>query len=638
MTSVGGRGYKKTSSLSDFLSIELPELIVETQYRNWLGRWEPTAPGEPGIFASSFEIEEEPRPFVAYRAAAAAAAAAPTAARTTSQGSVASSTAGLEELRCDPAWLETLLYPKDAASARGSHFGPRVDPTTDEEGWIYASSGKRLEVKRQGGRAAWRYGDKYRRRWWCRGLPQVDAPEASNELSGDHRSKAMGSFAEVFHEVYGSRSLAEKSMALSPISSMRRKLKDDANYKQLCARLPPWTDSETLGEFCVAALYTRAAYGFTGRTGKFDSLTSGGMIFSVQKAVFDYAEHVDDESNAHAFIDMMALPSDSVICAQWRAQGPFRPAFVAARDHEMRWIVVAVRGTLSLKDILTDVAAKQVDFLDGRAHEGFVHCADFLEERLVDVLSAELRQHPGYRIVFCGHSMGGAVGAMVAARLRKTKEWAQDCISFGIGTPGVLSASVGERLASEQAVFTAVNGQDWAPRVSLSSANELIDDLCNLSVVRSTFRMFSGSDTPEAKPPDMLNEQVPPGAILQIVRGNSREEPPRLLQAHGIDYRNSVPIFPDVEAHLPIGYVRGLFAGFQSFAKMFLRSKGISGGVAVHEPPRVEAVFAALRRIASDSGAGFQQNTNNSSAGWAALPETPDDGRELVAAWLKACR
>ena len=38
---------------------------------------------------------------------------------------------------------------------------------------------------------------------------------------------------------------------------------------------------------------------------------------------------------------------------------------MVARDHDLHWIVVAVRGTLSQNDILTDCAVSSVPFLGG---------------------------------------------------------------------------------------------------------------------------------------------------------------------------------------------------------------------------------------------------------------------------------
>ena len=135
--------------------------------------------------------------------------------------------------------------------------------------------------------------------------------------------------------------------------------------------------------------------------------------------------------------------------------------------------MVSVRGTLSLKDILTDCAVNSVPFLEGRLcqvcaaaascrlgaavclrHSSRGLCQNISEaaggpscscsfdyiyispticyfcQEIEDVLRKEMAAHKDYRLVFCGHSMGGAVSAMCVAMLRdkarrvsKSKGW-----------------------------------------------------------------------------------------------------------------------------------------------------------------------------------------------------------------------
>ncbi|CAE7305342.1 DAGLB [Symbiodinium sp. CCMP2592] len=373
----------------------------------------------------------------------------------------------------------------------------------------------------------------------------------------------------------------------------------------------------------LAAVYSRAAYAYTGRRGLFDSVTqgaflvqlacgvsamlmhgllcpveairklespcilytilvlnarwAGAMVFSLHRAAFDYAEHVDDASNElgpscfmcaysrsqgrskeAAFLDMMCLAPEDLVCAQWRSLGP---AFAVARDHVLKWIVVAVRGTLSLKDILTDCAVNSVPFLEGTAHEGFVKTSQKLLEEIEELLRKEMQAHQGYRLVFCGHSMGGAVSAMCVAMLRdkaakdvaRYGQWASQCCAYGIGTPAVLSRNICERLAQSRAAFVVVNAQDWSPRASVSSVSELLDDLVELSLARTMMRMATGAGQELRRPEPEQLEQLPPGVMLQIVPGQDQS----LLKASSTDYRHSMPAWPDVAAHIPLAYVEG---------------------------------------------------------------------------------
>mmetsp|Transcript_116992 Transcript_116992/g.251526 ORF Transcript_116992/g.251526 Transcript_116992/m.251526 type:complete len:472 (-) Transcript_116992:123-1538(-) len=440
----------------------------------------------------------------------------------------------------------------------------------------------------------------------------------------DH-TKVMSSLNEAILRVFGQRSLQD--IPLDPTAALRRSQKDKQRYQEMREQLPPWTDVGVLGAHCVAAIYSRAAYGHVARLGKFDSVASGGMVFSVEKIKFNM-DDVDDASNRMAFLDMLALSDADIVCAQWKTNGPFCPVHVVARDHTMKWIVVAVRGTLSTKDILTDMAVNHIDFLEGTAHEGFVTAMKRLVSVLKDILQEELRAHPGYRLVLCGHSMGGAIAALGAAHLRKEAPWAADCVAYGIGTPAVLSRNIGERLARERAVFTCVNGRDWSPRSSTSNVVELMDDLCELGLMRSALRAATGGQVAAAKVEDARKEQLPPGSILQIVPLEGKS--PLLLAAEPKTYRHAMSVWPDVEAHIPIFHIKELLPGFAEALRGAgagpdgdLATWSIAGQVA-DRAPLEQAALEALRRL-SLAGWGRQRQTSG-------LPPWPDAVRELVTA------
>ena len=298
---------------------------------------------------------------------------------------------------------------------------------------MYASKVDRFEEPRSGGRAGHRYGDHVRRRWWGRGLSHQPA-QGEAAPRGPDISEVSDSMLTALRAALGQRSFSQ--IPLDPIAAVRRSQRDTAKYNELCQRLPLWDDADIIGELCVAALYMRAAYGYAARAGMIDSVRAGAMTFSLQKVVFNVADDVDDFSNSQAFTNMMGLCSADVARASWKTRGPFQAAHVVARDHEMQWIVVAIRGTLSFQDILTDAAAQSVRFLDGFVHEGVAKTAQFVADSLHDLLAHEMQAWPGYRLVLCGHSLGGAVATIVAAKLREQAAWAKTCIAYGIGTPG----------------------------------------------------------------------------------------------------------------------------------------------------------------------------------------------------------
>ncbi|CAK9106252.1 unnamed protein product [Durusdinium trenchii] len=253
--------------------------------------------------------------------------------------------------------------------------------------------------------------------------------------------------------------------------------------------------------------------------------------------------------------------------------------------------------------------------LAGTAHEGFSKTAQKLLKDIEPLLKEELAANPAYQLVFCGHSMGGALGAMCVAILRakaripetcEAYAWARGCRAYGIGTPAVLSRNLGEALAADKAVITAVNAQDWSPRASLSNATELLDDLCQLSVARTVARLVSGSGYASRGPEQPEVEQLPPGILLQIVPGQET----KLLQATVTDYRHSFPAWPDVAAHIPLAYVEGLASGLQKYIAADLT-------LSFCQQPALQA----LRRVMTSSASACDK---------AKLPPEPDKARQVV--------
>ena len=115
--------------------------------------------------------------------------------------------------------------------------------------------------------------------------------------------------------------------------------------------------------------------------------------------------------------------------------------------HATESVVLAVRGTGSFKDVVTDVMADEVmlrsrmlgsnmmipkvPFLGGFAHRGIVDGAGRILDRagqeIADALRLILiivlgeirfnRNHPGYRLMLTGHSLGGGIVNILALQV-----------------------------------------------------------------------------------------------------------------------------------------------------------------------------------------------------------------------------
>lgn len=133
--------------------------------------------------------------------------------------------------------------------------------------------------------------------------------------------------------------------------------------------------------------------------------------------------------------------------------------FISVDDNQASvWIpdggrpaIVAVRGSeLSLKDWVRNLDYRMVD---PGVHRGFVTAAT--------ALLPEIKKAVGYRkVVFTGHSQGGAVASVLAALMASQVE---KLVTFG--SPRVFSRSLAHRAALQFHHIRVVDSNDIVPRV-----------------------------------------------------------------------------------------------------------------------------------------------------------------------------
>ncbi|KAM0414607.1 hypothetical protein ACHAPT_013546 [Fusarium lateritium] len=179
-------------------------------------------------------------------------------------------------------------------------------------------------------------------------------------------------------------------------------------------------------------------------------------------------------------------------------------------DHDAKAVVLACRGTLGFEDVLADMTC-DYDVLTWRGrghkvHKGVHASARRLlyggDRRVLFTLREALLEFPDYGLVLCGHSLGGAVTALLGVMLSEPNPTGTGFVTatdapdrsvgdqksdgllpvhstlpprrpihvYAYGPPGTMSASLRKR--TRGLITTIVHGNDIVPYLSLGALHD----------------------------------------------------------------------------------------------------------------------------------------------------------------------
>jgi hypothetical protein len=99
------------------------------------------------------------------------------------------------------------------------------------------------------------------------------------------------------------------------------------------------------------------------------------------------------------------------------------PCHFLALDSRLNRLVLTIRGSLEVGDLLTDLHAKPIalDIAGAKCHvhEGMLRAATYVHCNTADALASAASLHPGAPLFVTGHSLGGGVAALVTLLLRQ---------------------------------------------------------------------------------------------------------------------------------------------------------------------------------------------------------------------------
>uniref|UniRef100_T1JG97 sn-1-specific diacylglycerol lipase n=1 Tax=Strigamia maritima TaxID=126957 RepID=T1JG97_STRMM len=177
-----------------------------------------------------------------------------------------------------------------------------------------------------------------------------------------------------------------------------------------------------------------------------------------------------------ALTQMTGLTEDDLTYVSFQNRIYQVPFFVAI-DHQTCAVVIAIRGTMSARDALTDLTidCEPLNIPDLPitlgAHKGMLCAARYVEKRLREsnALNDALSLYPSFNVVVTGHSLGAGTAAVLALLLRPMYPGLR-CFTFS--PPGALLNRETAQF-SEEFILSVVVGYDLVPRLSYATMDEL---------------------------------------------------------------------------------------------------------------------------------------------------------------------
>lgn len=147
-------------------------------------------------------------------------------------------------------------------------------------------------------------------------------------------------------------------------------------------------------------------------------------------------------------------------------------------DHTRQVIIITIRGTLSLQDVITDMVCEPQEIPGSPgllAHRGMVLAATNTLHTLQghQVLETAYQRYPEFELVILGHSLGAGTATLLSFLLRERFPRLK---CFAYGPPGgLLSLAAVEE--SQKFVTSTVVNKEFATRLSIHSLVELKDSV-----------------------------------------------------------------------------------------------------------------------------------------------------------------
>jgi hypothetical protein len=206
------------------------------------------------------------------------------------------------------------------------------------------------------------------------------------------------------------------------------------------------------------------------------SMASYGAILLQYFGYGTLNDFISIAPNRKACISFLNLNPEYLLAWEYESHGIFdhKPSFFACYDESTKSIILSIRGTLGLADLLTDLNSEYVPFIGGLAHAGSFHSASWIKEHFGSKIIEWIKQHNALALYITGHSLGGSIASILLMLMKEEVHQIFgdpfEILCYTYGTPPCISHNLAA--AVEPYIFTFINEYDFVPKLSYGSVQD----------------------------------------------------------------------------------------------------------------------------------------------------------------------
>ncbi|XP_048137183.1 uncharacterized protein LOC115727500 isoform X2 [Rhodamnia argentea] len=212
-----------------------------------------------------------------------------------------------------------------------------------------------------------------------------------------------------------------------------------------------------------------------------------GILISSDAIVQDLMYHIELAKGCYkdsaAGIARNSMLRESDVLKFVKNSSILRPGYYIGIDYRKKLVILGIRGTHSVYDLITNVASsshEEVTFEGYSTHFGTAEAARWFLAHEIGTIKQCLDKHEGFRLRLVGHSLGGAIASLLAIMLRKKSKtelgFSPELVSaVGYATPPCVSRELAE--SCSDFVTNVVMQDDIVPRLSVASLTRLRNEI-----------------------------------------------------------------------------------------------------------------------------------------------------------------